>query len=179
MTRDPMKSIATLSGMRAMSDNRFLGRFRLRRWRRRLSIAVVALWGVIVAGWLSPTDAIPEAIWIGAILPGLVAAVVLVLATRNLTTSVDAYTDERDRAVRDRALRIGYGVLGAPFGAVVGIVHGMVRRRTEDGFVTFTVYETSVVAAMVLTLFLMYALLPTIILAWSEPDPPADEEGEG
>jgi|GEM_PF-1911391 len=176
MTRNPMRNVATYSGMRALSDNRFLGPFRLRRWRRRLVVAIAVLWTVTLVGWLSPAGAVPEAIWVGAIIPALVAAVVLVLATRNLTSSVDAFTDERDRTIRDRALRIGYWALGAPLGALVGVTHAMVRRRTEDGLVTFTVYDMSVIAAMVLTLFLLYALLPTIILAWTEPDPPLDEE---
>lgn len=178
MTRDPMRNVATFSGMRAMADNRFLGRFRLRRWRRRLVVAIAVLWSVTLAGWLSPAGAIPEAVWVGAIVPMIVAAVLLVLATRNLTSSVDAFVDERDRAVRDRVHRIGYWAFGAPFGALLGLTHSMVRRRTEDGVVTFTTGEASAIAAGTVTLVLLYMLLPTVILGWTEPDPPIDEDDE-
>lgn len=178
MTRDPMRNMATYSGMRALADNRFLGRFRLRRWRRRLVVAIAALWSVTLIGWLSPAGTIPEAVWVGAIVPMLLAAVLLVLATRNLTSSVDAFADERDRAVRDKVHRIGYWAFGAPFGALLGLTHGMVRRRTEGGLITFTTGEVAAITAMAMTLFLLYVLLPTVILGWTEPDPPADDEGE-
>jgi len=74
--------------------------------------------------------------------------------------------------------RLGYWILGAPFGALLGITHSMVRRRTEDGVVTFTTGEASAIAAGAVTLVLLYMLLPTVILGWTEPDPPGGDDDE-
>lgn len=178
MTDERYRTAATLSGMRAMSDNRFLGRFRSRPWRRALILFITVSWTVTLVGWITPPGLVPEWLWLGPIIPMLVAIVVLVLATRNLSSSVDAFADERDRTVRDRATRVGYWLLGPALGAFMGLAHSVMRRGTEDGVVTLSAGEASTLAALAMTVILLYAMLPTAVLGWAEPDLPEDEEEE-
>jgi len=171
-----MRTAATLTGMRATRDDSFLGPFRRRRWRRALVLAIVAIWGTTLVGWLVPPVILPFWGWVVGVPLTALALLVLTLATRNISNSVDAFVDERDREVRDRAHRLAYWTFGAVFGAAVGGTYNLVHRRLEGGFLTMTAGEASVITAVTLTLALCYLTLPAAIIAWTEPDPPGEDE---
>ncbi len=169
MTGPRMRTAATLAGMRAASDDRFVGPFRRRGWRRALVLGIVLVWGVTLVGWLRPPIILPFWGWVGTVPLTFGLLVLLTVATRNVSGSIDAFIDERERAVRDRAHRLAYWAFGAPFGALVGGVSNFMHRRMTEG-VPLSREDLSALAAANMTAFLLFMLLPMAIIAWTEPD---------
>jgi len=165
------RSVYTASGMRAMTDNRFLGPLRYRTWRRGMTVFLAATTVLTAVGLLNPGW--PAWIWIGFGTLTIALVVLLMLATRNLSNTVDDFADERDRAVRDRAHRLAYWALGAPLGAVIGAGSSFAARRTENGVFSAAV-DPGALAALGFVLLVLYATLPLLIIAWTEPDPMED-----
>jgi ABC-type Fe3+-siderophore transport system permease subunit len=178
MRENRMRAAATLAGMRAVGDDRYLGPLRRRRWRRGLVLAIAAVWAATLVGWFWPPVMLPFWGWVGTVPLTAVLLLLLTLATRNVASSVDAFVDEREREVRDRAHRLAYWAFGAPLGAVVGATHNLVHRRMADGTLTLTSGEVSGITAATVTVFLCYLLLPMALIAWTEPDRPEEDEDE-
>lgn len=172
-----MRTAATLVGMRAARDDRFLGPLRRRAWRRTLVLVIAAIWTVTLVGWLRPPILLPFWGWVGTVPITAVLLLLLQLATRNVSSSIDAFIDERERAVRDRAHRLSYWVFGAPFGAFIGGTYSFIHRRQAGG-APLTGEDLSILAAAHMTLFLLFLLLPMAFIAWTEPDRPEFEDDE-
>lgn len=159
-----------------MRDTRVVGRLRTRGARRWMVGAVALGWvlttAAILAGGAAWTRLVP-------MLATVAVGVLLTLATRNVSNAIDAFADERDRALRDRATRLAYWALGVPLGMMVGALIGAVEGETAGGgTATLTAQSLRVLWAGCWTLFALYAALPMSILAWTEPDLPdfGDEE---
>lgn len=165
---------------RFMDDARWMGRFRLRRWRRRTVAALALAHAATGAGALAAVrDAAPW-LWIAGAAGTLVAGVVLHLATRNLSNAIDAWADERDRAVRDRWTRIAYWTLGFPLGAVIGAGVALVEDalREPPHRVVLEAADVPWLAFWGWTMFVIYSVLPAALIGWTEPDPIDDDEEE-
>jgi hypothetical protein len=133
MKRRPLQTVAAMTGMAALTDNRFLGRLRERRWRRVLVLLVTGFWLLTVAAMTKPVRLEAGWAWTAAAALTVLTWIALTLATRNVSNSIDAFADERDRAVRDRAHRLAYWIIGAPIGALVGALFGYLAGAVEDG----------------------------------------------
>lgn len=101
----------------------------------------------------------------------LVVDVVLGLATRLVADLSDRVLDERSQARRNRAAFVAFRVGST----VVVLVTVAVAAAVVQPGLTVSSGQASV-AAVALTLFL--AVLPTWVLAWTEPSPLADEEAD-
>jgi uncharacterized membrane protein len=168
------KNVAMLAGMRALRSVPNLGPLRLRRWRRGMIGVLVVGWALATAGLLAPT--VPAALWAVPMVLVLLLWVLLVLTTRNIAQTVDAFADERDRTVRDRAHRVAYWILAPMVGAAIGWLLTYALSASRE--LTLGRALASEIAAVCWTLFLLYSTLPVAILAWTEPDP-LDHDGAG
>ena len=101
--------------------------------------------------------------------------IVLQLVTRNLSNSADSITDERERKVRDHAHRIAYGAMVIALGTLYGGLHGYLTPGALNGSVV-PVKDFFSLEIQVLLLALQGAFLglPTLLIAWHEPDPLED-----
>jgi hypothetical protein len=165
------KNLATLAGMRPLTSVPDLGPLRLRRWRRVLVGVLGIGWALAAAMLLAP--GVPTALAIAAVVATLLVWVALVLVTRNLTQTVDAFADERERVVRDRAHRLAYWALAPVLGGVIGWLLTYAMRSSRQLILGPAVAPQ--IAAVCWTLFVLYGALPVAILAWTEPDPPEHE----
>jgi MFS-type transporter involved in bile tolerance (Atg22 family) len=174
--REPMnrvrKNVATIAGMRALRSVPNLGPLRLRRWRRGMVGALTLGWALATAVLLAP--AVPAVLRPAPIVLVLLVWMLLVLTTRNIAQTVDAFADERDRAVRDRAHRVAYWILAPMVGAAIGWL--LTYALSDARELTLGRSLAPEIAAVCWTLFLLYSALPVIILAWTEPDP-LDHDG--
>ena len=144
--------------------------------RRRAVTAIYAgLLGWILWGWWNTSGSRPA--WLAS---RIFLAITLhfagwfVLTSHRtgiwrITNDPDGAIDERQRAVRDRAYRSSYlvlsGLLIAAFGyGIVAVDWGLPRPRTHGAL-----------GLVVWTVVVLVTLLPTTVLAWSEPDPAADD----
>lgn len=99
---------------------------------------------------------------------GVMAALIVWRWSRNRGQWADDGLDERDRRVRDRAWATSYRVLAmAVLGAILAInVLGLMGADIAA--------EIAREISMMMIAFV--AILPTLVLAWTEPDLPADGE---
>lgn len=164
-------------GSYQLSENAFLGPLRNRSWRRVL----VVLWvlglllfgaGLVASGfrfswrWIAP-----------ALVLGGPSSWLLAFATRNISSAPDDDADERDRAVRDRAYRKAYGLFIVPLVLVMLMPIAYLRQLIQTGeTVALNVATAPYVAASFCLLYLLYFMLPTLVVAWNEPDPPLDPQ---
>jgi hypothetical protein len=176
MKRRPLQTVAAMTGMAALTDNRFLGRLRERRWRRVLVLLVTGFWLLTVAAMTKPVRLEAGWAWTAAAALTVLTWIALTLATRNVSNSIDAFADERDRAVRDRAHRLAYWIIGAPIGALVGALFGYLAGAVEDGgVVTLSASDLWAFGPVIFSILVLYAALPPAIIGWTEPDAPAEE----
>lgn len=133
--------------------------------RRALVIALIlSPFALILAVWLSSLNQ-----FLGLVLaPLLLVAYIVILAwligaTRARADSPDEYLDEREIAVRNEVYLKSFRIIGA----LIAL-----------GFATFTVFPDAPIPARVVfsLLFPIVMFLPTCVLAWAQPDPPADLE---
>jgi MFS family permease len=169
------KSAATLTGMRALKGNKRLGRLSRRAWRRMMVGGLVLGWGTGVAALQMP--GLPAALRLAPLLFAAMLGLLLILATRNLASSLDEFADERDRAVRDRAHRLAYWAFGPLVGAVIGWLLTIVLSLRDGRELLLGAEAAPRILAASWTLFVLYCALPVAILAWTEPDPPEEPAG--
>ena len=143
------------------------------RFRRRLVIATYASWLVVAAiakvaslgrpGWIEPTlllllaNSVIQVVWLSR------------RTYINTPQLADAELDERLVQVRNQAFRTAYRVL-VPV-AVLGMALSLVAVTQQPGPAGYT--------NAVILLFgvgILAGTLPTVIVAWREPDPQASEE---
>ena len=146
--------------------------------RSRRRIAVVAAFGgfpLMTLGYatLVATGIVPSALW---------APIAVILFSTTLVGVVTIYgygrgrigdgreLDERERAMLDRALVLGYGAVITA--AVIGLA-ALALYLSFVGPITITMTDlTPVVVGVALYL----PVLPLAALAWIEPDVPTDDE---
>ena len=148
----------------------------LDRTRRR--IAVVAAFGgypLLILGYtaLVATGILPTVVWapIAVILfATTLVGVVVIYGYGRGRIGESRQLDERERAMLDRALVLGYGAVTTV--AVIGLAV-LALYLSFVGPITITMTDlTPVVVAVALYL----PLLPVAALAWIEPDAPADDD---
>jgi len=142
--------------------------------RRALVGAALAGYPVFVAAWIGlPTlgvTGIPWALVVAALGLGVIlAAIALYQFRRRMAQSPDRDLDERQIAIRDRAYLVSYRafsaiVLGGLL--VAGILPDVLDRPLA---VTFEAVQPVFWGA-----FLYSIILPSAVVAWQEPDLPAD-----
>jgi hypothetical protein len=90
------------------------------------------------------------------------------ISIRTVADLPDRFLDERQRALRNRAYRYAYLILGWIVGglATVGLVAFVIV--SENDAVTWTTTWDQAIGA-VLSLTLIIALLPSLIIAWCDP----------
>jgi len=159
-------------------DNAFLVPLRVRRVRR-----------VVVAGWLLTLVLAGAAfIAIGRLTFALLWLVPLLMignrlawlasfGTHDLSRIPDARADERERAVRDRAHRTAYRLFLIPLALVTAAPAAIALEglRLGDTF-TLTPQMAPYVFVWFSSVYLLYFILPTAVVAWTEPDPPLESE---
>lgn len=148
---------------------------RSRRGRRALVLLLAGAWvATVLAALPAAREALPRA-WAAPLSLAVAAWLLLTVATRNLSSARDAYSDEREQAVRDRAHRLAYWILAFPsgvvFGAAVGLFHSHGGEPTE---VVLTTAHLPWVLLSLGSYFGLYLTLPAAILGWTEPDPPEE-----
>src|SRR5262245_64999513 len=147
--------------------------------KRRRSPVIAALTGypLVVLGYagLVATGVLSTTVW-GPIVVVLFAITIVGIVTlygygRGKTGDAGPL-DERERAMLDRALVLGYGAVTA---LVVFVVGGFAIYASLVGPITITMNE---LGPVVLAIALYLPLLPVAVLAWIEPDVPADDSAE-
>ena len=150
-------------------------------WRRAGVVAAYGGYAAFVAVfWLSRQFDGPARHWIFALtIPtalvllagfvGLLASWVWIAAN-----SPDAALDERQQRVRDRAYLHGYQALGATI--VFGGIYALLAWDTRAKLGLWLPRTWNETQAVFWGLFLLALTLPTAIIAWTEPDLPADED---
>lgn len=86
-----------------------------------------------------------------------------------LANDSDARLDERQRAVRDRAFRCGYALLG---GAVV-LAASYLALALDFGWPLPR--SAGAIQLVIWTVVVATTTIPTAVLAWTEPDPDPDD----
>jgi uncharacterized membrane protein len=144
-----------------------------RRFRRRLVVTTYAGWLVIVV--MAKLVSLASSggfwsIWLVAIASSMVQLTWLLRRTYiNAPQLKDAELDERLVQVRNQSFRTAYRVFGVV--AISGLVLTYFALTTQPN------YQGSFNALVVLFgVALLGGTLPTIILAWREPDPQTSEE---
>jgi hypothetical protein len=148
----------------------------LDRARRRIAVvAAFAGFPLMILGYttLVATGIIPTALWapIAVILfSTTLVGVVVIYGYGRGRIGEDRQLDERERAMMDRALVLGYGAVITA--AVIGLA-ALALYLSFVGPITITMTDlTPVVVAVALYL----PLLPVAALAWIEPDAPTDDD---
>ena len=156
------------------------GGLELTRRRRRAAVLATYLGYAALVGsfWLNGAADLPR--WTAmlpiaagaALLAGLTT--VFVGAWWDRANQVDAALDERERAVRDRAYRSSYTVVGTL--CVTTVVYAAIAADSGRGWLPSTSNEWQ---AVVWGVLLLVMTIPTAVLAWTEPDPVPDEPADG
>jgi hypothetical protein len=151
---------------------------RRRRARRGLiATYLVTLAGLTAVGWVdAQRNGVPGfltgKLWFGLFVAILVEQVLLEKATRGLFRLRADVLDERQRAVRDLGYRYGFRILAA----VATVVAVAAVWLPTDRLLRAT-SRLEWVAVAVAVVYLLW-MLPTMVVAWIEPDGPALDEDE-
>ncbi len=155
--------------------------FASRRWRRLLVLSLyvgqlVAAGFVWQVGTLDPggpeglrrVTHILHVLFPFAMAIALASFLLLFVATQQVGVLADTEADERQRMVRNRAYYLAYRIVGIVLGfialGVVAVAAGKARAHTP-----FLLDGTDVAEVLPVLVFNM-AFLPTVVLAWTEPD---------
>ena len=146
--------------------------------QRRRRLAVVAAFSgfpLVFIGYatLVATGILPTAAWgvIVVVLFGMtIVGLVTVYGYGRGRTGDAGLLDERQQAMLDRALVVGYG---AVITFAVLVLGGVALYLSFVGPITITMNELGPIA---LAVALYLPLLPFAALAWIEPDVPADDD---
>lgn len=134
---------------------------------------------MVAAFWLKANADLPG--W-PAVLPVLAGVVMFAgLSTivsgsggrRDLANETDAALDERERQVRDHAYRFAYVGVASAF--MLLITYAAIVHDSGRGWLPRTWNESQ---AIVWGVLLLTWTLPSAVVAWTEPDPIADEPTE-
>lgn len=133
--------------------------------RRALVIALIlSPFALLLTVWLSSINQLLGVVLAPLMLVGYVVILAwLIGATRARADSPDEYLDEREIAIRNEVYLKSFRIIGA----LIAL-----------GFVTSTVFPDSPIPTRVVfsLLFPIVMFLPTCVLAWTQPDSPADLE---
>lgn len=117
---------------------------------------------VLVTPWAAPEGTVAAVAMIVCLFVALGTLAVLSLATRTVTDLPGDVLDERARRVRDGAYRVAHRLLAIP---LFGAGFALYALAADTPLVL-----TGVQAQSVPMLALLHGLLPTAVLAWTEPD---------
>ena len=146
-----------------------------RRTRRLWVIAALTGYPLMTVGYalLVPTGRASSVLWAPiaiALFTATLAGVVAIYGYARDRASMTADLDERQQRVRDQAWIAAYGLLSA---VVVAIVLFLALIASFGGPVTIGM---DVLGPVGICLGLYLPILPSAMLAWSDPDLPLDEE---
>ena len=149
--------------------------FRLQRARRILVLLTLAL-SVFLA-----IDLPRSLHGFGVVLVLVLAAfdVILIRSTGGLTFMRSRSLDERQRARRDRAYRLGFRLLGLAFvlllvASILVVALEVYITQGPSGPLTAQL-DSGVSGRTVVAIIELLLIMPTAVIAWSDPDP-VDEE---
>ena len=136
-----------------------------RRDVRRALVLVVALMCLLLTAQPAPGQA---QVQLPVLLIVAFCLVLLGRATRRIASAPEYAVDERQEALRNRAHRIAYGLLAVSVGATVLIAD--LASSDSRRWLAGAIQGGPVFAFLILLFF-----LPTMVIAWLEPDRLADE----
>jgi len=95
------------------------------------------------------------------------------VSTRTVADLPDRFLDERQRAARNRAYRHAYLILGwvVAGAATIGLIAFVAVAENDAATLTIT-WDRAI--GLVMSLTLLVSLLPSVVVAWSEPGESAD-----
>jgi uncharacterized membrane protein len=135
--------------------------------RRRLVVVLVACCvALVLISSASPTYLLAVPL-LAAILAG---DLLLYVATRRVAELPEAAVDERQEAVRNRAYRIAYRIIVNLIIWPGGLVALLASEGDPHGWLRSIGGNTTLVIALITAGCQLLAFLPTIVLAWTEPD---------
>jgi hypothetical protein len=159
---------------RELRHARQLPGWRDRRHRRAL-VAVLAVADLVLiasaAIFTVADDWLYAGLWLGGILVGGTAFVLLRILTGRMSGGFSRLLDEREREWRHRVTYVGYQILSSLM--VLALLYCLFVAGTEDGGVRG--------AVMLSALLVTGTTIPSVVLGWSLPDddPEDFEEGMG
>ena len=142
--------------------------------RRRFVLGCALGYGGLLLFWLLASRL--STVWLFA--PAALCALVFLVSFArifygvqpwNVANRSDAEVDERQRAVRERAHYLAYNSWGVAFGA------GLFYWYFAGEFGWWLPRAEPERTAVFWTLLLSFALLPSAVIAWLEPDPVGNE----
>jgi hypothetical protein len=157
----------------ARAAERILGPDHERRWRwlmprrtrRRLVVAMVGTWVLVIAAGLTPASLVP-----GFVLSAG-AYVLLRQASRALTDLPDRYLDERQLEIRNEAFTTAYKILAGVLAmGIAGTLAWMYGVEAGRGFSLSDLPFDLRLAALWVFVWAVQSL-PAAVLLWREPDP--------
>ena len=157
---------------RELRHSRRLPGWRTRRRRRTLT-AVLALADLgLIAGaavFTTAGDWLFGILWLGGVLLGGGAFVLLRILTGRMSGGFSRLLDEREREWRHRVTYIGYQALA--FLMVAALIYSLLIAHADEGGVRG--------AMMLSALLVTGTTIPTIVLGWSLPDDDPEDFEEG
>ncbi len=144
-----------------------LGRLGQRPRRALVAVAAAAGLAALTLPWLLRDELLQSVMGAGALMVMLLLNIPLFLATRLLAERPSEVADERSRSVRDHASWIAHRITPFPL-LLAGLA--LMLAAGDDGLTI-----TSAQAYLPAALAFVQMALPTWVVAWTEPDAPADE----
>jgi hypothetical protein len=124
---------------------------------------------LVEPGWLSRTIWAPIVI---ALFGATLAGVIAIHGYARDRASMDADLDEREQGIRDQAWIHAYGFLSVVVVAVVAIL------AVVTSFIGPVTIGMDVIGPVAVSLALYLPILPSAMLAWTEPDVETDDADE-
>jgi hypothetical protein len=108
---------------------------------------------------------------------GLILAndVLLLVATSNVAELPEGAVDERQEAIRNHAYRLAYRLVMLVSIGLLALIVVLASFGDPIGWLQSVWTNTALVVAVGTSLAQLVSFLPTMILAWSEPDPVGSE----
>jgi hypothetical protein len=148
-----------------------------RRRHRRAPIAIylLTLAGLATVGWIDALrggqrEGLTGTLWLAFFVAILVEQAVLDKATRGLFRLRVGDLDERQRAVRDLGYRYGFRIVASAATALLAAGLYLPTDRLLTG-----TNRLEWIAIAVAAVYLLWTV-PTLVVAWIEPDDPAIDE---
>lgn len=146
-----------------------------RRDRRLLVLAtLVGFPGMYLWAWLMQGTSVSPLLWgpFAFVLLGLtiVAGTIIWIWTRNRTDLRNTSLDERERRMRDRVYVLSYQVLGVALGLILTPV------AIFAAFGSVLTIDFGLMVPFIVGGSIYYPALPSLVLAWIDPDPLAEDE---
>jgi hypothetical protein len=143
-------------------------RLATRAARRGLVAGLVVGCAVLVLSGLLGARTLLAFVLIGLL---LVADVLLLAVTRQVAELPEGAVDERQEAIRNRAYRLAYRIVMHALIWPIGLVVVLATFRDPFGWLAALWANTALVIALGTAAAQLVGFLPTMILAWTEPEP--------